>query len=46
LEVTNFLKAHKLAYQLKVDFGKLEIKHTRAQITTLYSKDELIGKKI
>ena len=46
MEVTDFPKAHKMAYQLKVDFGALGIKNTSAQITTLYSKNELLGKKV
>lgn len=46
MEVTDFPKAHKSAYQLKVDFGKLGVKNTSAQITSLYSKNELLGKKV
>ena len=40
-------KANKPAYKLRVDLGKkLGIKTTSAQITGLYSLDELIGKQI
>ena len=46
IEVNDFLKAHKPAYQLAIDFGDLGIKKTSAQITALYSKDELLDKQI
>ncbi len=46
LEVHDFPKARKPAYQLKIDFGDLGIKQSSAQITDLYSKDELLGKQI
>ena len=46
LEVNDFPKAKKPAYQLTVDFGDLGVKNSSAQITTLYSKEELIGKKV
>ena len=46
IEVNDFLKAHKPAYQLTIDFGDLGIKKTSAQITALYSKDELLDKQI
>jgi len=46
LEISDFPKAKKPAYQLKIDFGSLGTKRSSAQITTLYSKEELIGKKI
>lgn len=46
IEVSDFPKARKPAYQLKIDFGDLGIKNSSAQITTLYSKEKLIGKKI
>lgn len=42
-----FPEAKKKAYQLKIDFGKeLGIKNSSAQITDLYSIEELIGKQI
>ena len=44
--VKDFEKARKPAYQLWIDFGKLGIKKSSAQITTLYQKEELIGKQI
>ncbi|MDZ4071757.1 MAG: tRNA-binding protein [Sediminibacterium sp.] len=46
LEVTDFPKATKPAYQLKIDFGPLGIKQSSAQITHHYSAAELVGKQI
>ncbi len=46
LEVNDFPKARKPAYQLIIDFGDLGVKKSSAQITTLYSKEELVGKKV
>lgn len=47
IEATNFEKAKRPAYKLKVDFGKeLGIKKTSAQITNHYSTEELIGKQV
>jgi tRNA-binding protein len=46
LEVTDFPKAKKPAYQLKIDFGPLGIKHSSAQITHHYTAAELVGKQI
>lgn len=47
VEVADFPEARKPAYKVKVDFGPdLGIKQTSAQITTLYSKEELLGRQI
>ena len=46
LEVNDFPKARKPAYQLQIDFGALGIKKSSAQIVNLYSKEELVGKQI
>jgi tRNA-binding protein len=46
IEVTDFEKAKKPAYKLKIDFGAEGIKNSSAQITVLYSKEELLGKQI
>lgn len=46
LEVTHFPEAKKPAYQLTIDFGNLGKKKSSAQITTLYSKNDLIGRQI
>lgn len=41
-----FKEARNTAYILHIDFGELGIKKTSAQITVLYSTDELIGKQV
>ena len=46
LEVTDFPKARKPSYQIKVDFGMFGLKQSSAQLTTLYTKEELIGKQV
>lgn len=46
MEATPFPKAKKPAYRLTIDFGALGIKRSSAQITTLYTMDELIGKQV
>ena len=47
VEAKDFPEAIKPAYQLKVDLGeKIGIKQSSAQITDLYSKDDLIGKQV
>lgn len=46
IEVNDFPKARKPAYQLTIDFGEFGIKKSSAQIVTLHTKEELIGKQI
>ena len=46
IEVSDFEKARNPAYQLKIDFGDLGIKNSSAQITELYTKEDLVGKQI
>ncbi len=46
IEVADFPKAKKPAYQLKIDLGAMGIKQSSAQITKLYTKEELIGKQV
>jgi tRNA-binding protein len=47
IEVNDFPKAKKPAYQLKVDLGEvIGIKQSSAQLTKLYSKEELLGKQV
>lgn len=47
IEVNDFPKAKKPAYQLKVDLGEeIGIKQSSAQLTKLYSKEDLLGKQI
>ncbi len=45
-EVSDFPKAKKPSYQLKIDFGELGVKQSSAQITTYYQKPDLIGKQV
>lgn len=46
IEVDDFPEARHPAYQLTIDFGSLGIKKSSAQITTLYTKEELLGRQI
>ena len=46
IEVNDFPEARNPAYQLVIDFGDLGIKKTSAQITTLYTKNNLLKKQI
>ncbi len=47
IEVEDFPEAKNPAYKLKVDFGKeVGIKKSSAQITNLYTKENLIGKQV
>ncbi|MEZ0450421.1 tRNA-binding protein [Sphingobacterium thalpophilum] len=47
LEVQDFPKARKPAYQLKIDFGsEIGILQSSAQITVHYTKEELLGKQV
>ena len=46
LEVNDFTGAKKSAYQLTIDFGELGIKRSSAQITAIYTKEEIIGKLV
>lgn len=47
IAVEDFPEARKPAYKLTVDFGsKTGIKRSSAQVTDLYTKEELIGKQI
>ena len=46
IEVNDFPKARNPAYQLTIDFGDLGLKKSSAQITTLYTKDELLDRQI
>jgi len=45
-EVNDFPEARNPSYKLTIDFGDLGIKKASAQITTLYSKKELINRQI
>ncbi|MCJ8155575.1 tRNA-binding protein [Chryseobacterium sp. SSA4.19] len=46
ISVADFEKARNPSYQLDIDFGDLGIKKSSAQTTSLYGKEELIGKQI
>ncbi len=47
LEVHDFAKAKKPAYQLHIDFGsEIGLRKSSAQITAHYSKEELIGRQV
>lgn len=47
LKADDFPEAHKPAYLLQVDFGPdIGVKKSSAQITDLYSIQELIGKQV
>ena len=47
LSVESFPEAHKPAYIMTIDFGsKIGIKKSSAQITDLYSRDDLVGKTV
>lgn len=47
VEVAEFPEARKPAYKVKVDFGEgIGIRQSSAQITALYSREELIGRQI
>ncbi|HNU86836.1 MAG TPA: tRNA-binding protein, partial [Ferruginibacter sp.] len=46
LEVNDFPGARKPAYQLSIDFGEFGVKRSSAQITSLYKKEELVGRQV
>ena len=46
VEVNEFPKAKKPAWQLTIDFGELGIKKSSAQITDLYQKPDLAGRQV
>lgn len=46
IEVLDFPKARKPAYQIKIDFGALGIRKTSAQITDLYTKEDLLSRQV
>lgn len=47
LQVENFEKARKPAYKIWVDFGEeLGIKKSSAQVTGLYSREQLLGRQV
>ena len=47
LSVNDFPKARKPAYQVTIDFGiEIGIKRSSAQITAIYTKEELAGQQV
>lgn len=47
LEVEDFPEARNPSYRLSIDFGPvIGIRKSSAQITTLYSKEDLVGRQI
>ena len=46
IDVAPFPKAKKPSLQLMIDFGELGIKSSSAQITSLYTNEELMGKQV
>lgn len=46
LEAHEFPEARNPAYQLNIDFGEYGIKKSSAQITDLYSPNDLVGRQI
>lgn len=41
-----FEKARNPAYKITIDFGELGIRKTSAQVTALYTAEELVGKQV
>lgn len=46
IEVHDFPQARTPAYQLVIDFGALGLRKSSAQITTLYTKQDLLNRQI
>lgn len=47
IQISDFPEARKPAYKLEIDFGdEIGVRKSSAQITQLYTKEELIGRQI
>jgi tRNA-binding protein len=46
VEAEPFPAARKPAYRLRIDFGPLGVKASSAQLTALYSPEDLIGRQV
>lgn len=46
LEAKDFVGARNPAYQLWIDFGEYGVKKSSAQLTSLYLKEDLVGKQV
>lgn len=46
VKVEDFPEARRPAYKLHIDFGELGVKKTSAQVTKLYTKEDLLGKQL
>jgi len=46
IEVKEFPKARRPAWQLTIDFGELGLKRSSAQITDLYTAEQLSGRQV
>lgn len=46
ISAADFPQARNASFRVEIDFGDLGIKKSSAQITDLYTKEELIGKQI
>src|SRR3972149_619552 len=45
-KIEDFPEAQKSAYKLTIDFGKLGVKKSSAQITQRYTKEHLLGRQV
>ena len=46
VRIEDFPEAKKPAYKLWIDFGKSGVKQSSAQITKLYTEEQLLGRKV
>lgn len=46
ITVDDFPEAKKPAWRLTVDFGEFGVRRSSAQITTLYRKEDLVGRQV